>query len=348
MDACAQTRARREPSLSTILEHPDGRVELSDGRDGLTRIVVPANERSTFSGATGCDTSYPRELIELVLRAKGPSHLCDEIRRDEDPDYVRAILELGTLAYSPAEWFAGKRMLDFGCGSGASTVILSRLFPESEIVGIDMEGDLLELARARARHYGMAKLSFLASPGPEELPRDLGHFDAVFFNALYEHLLPSERDLLLPVIWKLLLPGGLLFLTETPNRAFPIERHTTGLPLLNYLPRSVVLAIARRHSDRVARNESWESLLRRGIRGGRVGTILRQLGRGAAGRPELLAPAELACADRIDLWLLLSQRMSGGGPPGAKKRILAAGLKLLKRLSGVELLPELSLAIRKS
>ena len=107
--------------MRTTLEHPDGRVELSAGEDGRTRIRVPAGDRAAFVAERNCETAYPRELIEFILRVKGPSHLCDEILRDEAPDYVQAILELGTLSYLPAEWFADKRILDFGCGSGAST-----------------------------------------------------------------------------------------------------------------------------------------------------------------------------------------------------------------------------------
>ncbi len=332
--------------MGEILEHPSGNVEIEQRPAGRVGIRVLASESGSFVAERVCETSYPTELIQLILDVKGPSHLCDEILRDESPDYVRAILELGTLSYLPAEWFAGKRLLDFGCGSGASTSILARLFPESEIVGIDMEEDLLGIARARADYYDSKSLSFLTSPDPEALPEGIGMFDVVFFNALYEHLLPRERELLLPMLWRTLSPGGVLIVTETPNRTFPIERHTTGLPLLNYLPKEMVLPIARRFSDRVGANESWESLLRRGIRGGRAGKILSQL-RGAGGRPELLAPRERGCTDRIDLWLQLSLRMAGASAPSSKKRLMVRGLKLLKALSSVELLPELSLAIRK-
>jgi hypothetical protein len=40
---------------------------------------------------------YPHELIEHVLRVKGPGSLCDELRRDEDPSYVEADLRDGIL-----------------------------------------------------------------------------------------------------------------------------------------------------------------------------------------------------------------------------------------------------------
>jgi ubiquinone/menaquinone biosynthesis C-methylase UbiE len=333
--------------LNATLDHREGRVELQELGAGRTRIRVSPGGSATFVAERACDTAYPRELIELILRVKGPGHLCDEIMRDEAPDYVQALLEFGTLAYLPADWFAGKRILDFGCGSGASTVILARMFGRSDIVGVDMEGELLDVARARAEYYGLERLRFLASPDPESLPAELGSFDAVFFNALYEHLLPRERELLTPMIWRALEPGGVLLLTETPNRRFPVERHTTGMPLLNYLPRQVVLPIARRFSDRVGASESWDSLLRRGIRGGSVGTILRALKSDGGGRPELLAPSLLGCRDRIDLWQQLSQRMAGGGAPGVRKRLLVNALKAFKGITGVELLPELSLAFRK-
>jgi len=43
-----------------------------------------------------------------------------------------------------------------------------------------------------------------------------------------EHLLPEERQTYLRRFWESLMPGGILIITETPNRVWPIEGHTTG------------------------------------------------------------------------------------------------------------------------
>jgi hypothetical protein len=62
-----------------------------------------------------------------------------------------------------------------------------------------------------------------------------------------------------------------------------VETHTTGLPLLNYLPRSLVHALIRRRPGHL-RLADWSTLLRAGIRGGTVGEIMghiRSVDRGA-------------------------------------------------------------------
>ena len=83
-----------------------------------------------------------------------------------------------------------------------------------------------------------------------------------------EHLVPNQRPTVMPLLWSTLKPGGILFIDETPNRHFFVETHTTRLPLWNYLPAGTALRLARRLSKRVDRDEPWEKLLRRGIRGG--------------------------------------------------------------------------------
>jgi cyclopropane fatty-acyl-phospholipid synthase-like methyltransferase len=66
---------------------------------------------------------------------------------DEDPAYIAAT---ASLSYVPAQAFTGKRLLDFGCGAAASSVVVARLLPDVEIVGVDLDEDLLEAARLRA------------------------------------------------------------------------------------------------------------------------------------------------------------------------------------------------------
>lgn len=58
--------------------------------------------------------------------------------------------------------------------------------------------EFIEIARARAQHYGLGNVEALQSPDPERLPEGIGEFDFVNLGAVYEHLLPAERRRLLP------------------------------------------------------------------------------------------------------------------------------------------------------
>jgi 2-polyprenyl-3-methyl-5-hydroxy-6-metoxy-1,4-benzoquinol methylase len=304
---------------------------LDDGRHRID-IEAPAG----FAGASlAWTTRYPRELIHQIHAVKG-LYLCDEIMREEDPGYVERAIRHEVLGYVDAAEFAGKRVLDFGCGAGASTLVLGRLLPPCEIVGIELQERLLRLARLRAALLGRTCSRFLLSPSGTSLPDGIGAFDYIVLSAVFEHLLPGERSELLPGLWQRLNPGGVLFINQTPHRWAPVEMHTTGLPLINYLPDRLALRAAQL-SRRIKRGEDWASLLRAGIRGGTIGEILGLLG----GRAALLEPKRRV-GDRIDLWYGKLSRRHAWLKKGAW-----AALKLLKPFGGACLVPELTLAIRK-
>jgi SAM-dependent methyltransferase len=328
--------------MTVILRHPEGVVSVEERANGRRRLtIVPSNDE-LFVPRGECETTYPMALIELILGVKGPAYLCDEILRDEDPGYVQEELERDLLAYFDRRDFDGKRILDFGCGSGASTVVLARMFPSAEVVGVDLFEDLLSVARARMAHYGLDNLRLLQSPEGTQLPDALGRFSFVILSAVYEHLLPGERRTIMPKLWASVASGGYLFINQTPNRLFPIEHHTTGLPLLNYLPRSLARVAALRLSRRTSGNESWETLLRRGIRGGTEGEIMDLLSDVDAS-PVLIEPRADGIRDRIDLWYAaLSPRRLR-----RTKQSLRVLLKLIHHVSGYALVPNLSLAILK-
>lgn len=302
--------------------------------------VVPDNQ-NIFLPKRECITAYPIELIELILKIKGPYGLCDEIQRDERADYVQISLRYDLLAYVDKTAFEGKRILDFGCGSGASTAILGRMFPHSQIVGLEMNAALLEIAQARASHYQMTYVTFQNSADPSCMPDGLGEFDFILLSAVFEHLLPQERHSLVPKLWTLLKPGGTVFINQTPYRYFPVETHTTGLPLINYFPDQLAHLYATRFSKRNLEKADWPELLRRGIRGGSVREIMNILAACPQGAV-LLEPSYLGIKDRVDLWYVKIDRSKY---PKIKE-LYALFARLLYSV-GISMLPHISIAIKK-
>jgi len=329
--------------VSTTLRHPDGLVHIEQPKTGKNKISIELLNKKVFMPRSTCETSYPVDLIERILNVKGIGYLCDEIMRDEDPMYVEHSLKYDMLSYVDQDSLDKKRILDFGCGSGASTMVLARMFPNSEMVGVELEYQLLSIAKMRAKYYEFDNVSFIWSPTADDLPSELGDFDYAVLSAVYEHLLTNERQNLLPKIWSRLKPGGVLFINQTPYRYFPIESHTTGLPLINYLPYKAALYLATRFSKRVSPGDDWETLLRRGIRGGTERQIMKIL-RATSYEPVLLEPDRPGIKDRIDLWYGLS----GTTRLAILKKFLMYLLKTFKFISGITVTPLLSLAIRKS
>lgn len=330
--------------MTVILNHSDARVHIEELDAGKKIIKVEGLRDNLFIPVKTCKTKYPVALIEKILDLKGPAWLCDEILRDESPDYVQKNLKYDLLSYLEEAEFKDKRLLDFGCGSGASTMILARIFPYTKILGIELEEDLLSIARARADYYGYKNVDLKISPNPGKFPTNIGPFDYVVLSAVYEHLLPEERKILLPQIWSSIKTGGILFLNQTPFRYFPIEIHTTGgLPFINYLPDHMAHFYARFFSRRKLKNVSWEELLRKGIRGGGIREIFRILIR-CSEKPVLLNPCRFGLKDRIDLWEIKSGRIKFK----LFEKIVVYSARVLKAISGVTFLPHLSLAIKKS
>lgn len=329
--------------MSCEIKHLDGNVHIWPSENGRNRIIVSLCDKTRFSPCLEWETQYPIDLVKKILEVKGPAYLCNEIMRDEQPSNVENELKNDLFCYCARNEFLGKRILDFGCGAGASSVIMSRLLPESRIVGIDLDPRLLDIANARREYYRSNNIEFLLSPSPEQLPDDIGTFDFVVLSAVYEHLLPIERKKVIAQIWDLLTTNGVLFIDQTPYRYWPIENHTTSLPLINYLPDTLAFFMARNLSRRISPDMTWEDLLRAGIRGGSLYEILGELRKIGRGRPVLLEPTCLNGKGLIELWYTNS----------CQKRFNRAKLwtmhvlKMIRAISGMSFTPTLALAIRK-
>jgi len=326
------------PAAKTIFEHHDGVVEVQSTPAGnhikckpKAGVVCPRRE---------CVTAYPLDIIEQALAIKGVSDVCDELLREEDPAYIEQSFRWDLLSFVAPEDFAGTRILDFGSGSGSSSLTLARMFPDvSEIIGTDLSERFINFARRRSQFRGLShKMTFQASPDPNQLPATLGLFDFVILSAVFEHLLPAERTTVMPLVWRHVKPGGILFLDQTPNRWFPVEHHTTNLPLLNYLPDALAWRYAHL-SPSTPKGTTWQTMLRRGIRGGTVGEIMSLLGSDA----ELLRPSRLGCNDHVDLWY----KLSAGARDMAVKKAMKLVFKAIEGLTGVLTVPYISLAIRR-
>ena len=328
--------------MATI-SHADGEVTLQELPDGRQRVQVRLTNPHIFMRQNEFTTAMPTAIIERIVATRGPGSVCDELMRDEDPRYLEQKFRHAMLSFVPPDFFVGKRLLDFGCGWGASSMVLSRMFPQTEIVGVDLLPESLEVARLRSAHYSATNVTFLQSPAGSVLPPRIGRFDAIVLSAVYEHLLPDERGPLLTALWDHLAPGGVLFINETPHRYFPIETHTTLLPLLNYLPDRLTHALARRFSRKHPCRETWPTLLRMGIRGGTQRDIVRRLD--PQRRPHRVLPIITpGINDEIDLWY---QSMSPMISPLAKQATYRS-LKMLGVCTGICLTTTITMAIEKS
>jgi SAM-dependent methyltransferase len=106
-------------------------------------------------------------------------------RRQERLD--RQIAPHGERALAAAEPRAGERVLDVGCGCGATTLALARRVEASGFAtGLDLSGPMLERARQRAAEAGLDNVAFReedAQTARLDEPADLvfSRFGVMFF-----------------------------------------------------------------------------------------------------------------------------------------------------------------------
>jgi hypothetical protein len=161
-------------------------------------------------------------------------------------------------------------------------------------------------------------------------------------SAVYEHLLPEERKAVMRLVWSVINLQRYLFLDQTPNRAFPLELYSTFLLFINYMPRSLALIYARAFSNKINPEDSWGQLLREGIRGATVTEIVSNL-KSFGAKFELLKPSRNGLKDRIDLFYSKTD-LSRHTMLKKSARVV---LKSLRMLTGIELITDLTLALRK-
>lgn len=220
------------------------------------------------------ETHFGMEFLECLGAVGGAEYFKDEINRSEEPPYI---LEPMREALCPLVNLGGGTVMDFGCGGGGSSVCLCRLGAR-EVHGVEIDAGLARLARLRARDCGFEDaITVHHFERTDRLPFDDGAFDVVVCNAVLEHIHPRERGTHLREVWRTLAKGGLLFVFETPNRLWPIDGHTTGLPFVPYMPVRLARRYAILFSRRVGPRDSVEDLIARGIRGVTFWEIERRL-----------------------------------------------------------------------
>lgn len=142
-----------------------------------------------------------------------------------------------------ARRLAGARVLEIGCGTGCSTVALAE--QGAQVVAVDIDEPAMAVARQRCQVYGL-EAEFVACSAAEVGTRLSGRiFDFIIFWACLEHLTIAERLASMAATWRMLPPGGLWCVTDTPNRLWFYDDHTSLLPFFMWLPDRLAMQYAQ-------------------------------------------------------------------------------------------------------
>lgn len=105
-------------------------------------------------------------------------------------------------------------VVDVGCGSGYSLPKLAQRFAPRDLVGVDIDPQMLEVARGEAARAG-ANVRLLESSSTR-MPLADGSVDLLFCHQTFHHLV--EQEAALAEFLRVLKPGGLLLFAESTRR----------------------------------------------------------------------------------------------------------------------------------
>jgi ubiquinone/menaquinone biosynthesis C-methylase UbiE len=108
--------------------------------------------------------------------------------------------------------FEAGRIIDVGCGSGATAIVLAQSFPKSEVVGIDLSEPLLRLATQAAQAAGLSDRVRFELGDVEHTAYEEDSFDVVL-NLNMVHIIEHPVRML-DEIERILVPGGALFIVD--------------------------------------------------------------------------------------------------------------------------------------
>ena len=250
-------------------------IEVTDRGDRRHVRILRPQKGSSYSNVSEFDTAWPAEMLRRLADLKGDWFL-DSYQRFEHPNYIQKQIDVVLELYGIK--LAGTPVLDFGCGFGASSYCMIKR-GATDILAADLEKSNTDFAADFARAMGFADRVAIRHGDvvPELQPNSFG---VIWLQAVMEHLLPSERQSYLKRFWQALRPGGHLIITETPNRVWPVEGHTTrGTWWIPWMSHQKVFR-RMRTQERYA-SYSDEDFYRCGIIGSSYREILDCLGRPA-------------------------------------------------------------------
>jgi ubiquinone/menaquinone biosynthesis C-methylase UbiE len=114
----------------------------------------------------------------------------------------------------------GQHTLDIGCGTGTLAVMAKAARPDVEVVGLDADHEILDLARSKARAAGV-EVRFDHGLSTQ-LPYKDDSFDRVVSTLFFHHLTGPDKRLTAAEIARVLRPGGELHVGDWGRPADPL------------------------------------------------------------------------------------------------------------------------------
>jgi ubiquinone/menaquinone biosynthesis C-methylase UbiE len=187
--------------------------------------------------------SADRERLELLARTRRPTTV--------------ELLRVAGLR-------KGTRCLDLGCGVGAVTREIADLTGETgSVVGVDMDDEILAIARETAHERGLSNVEFRSTNVNDW--DEPSSYDFVYSRFLLQHL--SRPVDLLRRMWRAVRPGGVLAVEDADFDGLFWEPNNDGF---DFYKTMYARALTQRGGDPVAGRRLYRHFLNAGIAGAQL------------------------------------------------------------------------------
>ncbi len=104
------------------------------------------------------------------------------------------------------------KVLDAGCGTGSIATELKKKYPDIDLYGIDIDEDMLLIAKAKIKK--MASKIKLKKASIDKLPFPNNYFDAVYSSLVFHHLPGEIKPKAISEIYRVLKKNGKFFISD--------------------------------------------------------------------------------------------------------------------------------------
>lgn len=208
----SQSKTLFEQFLAPIFSH------LID-RDALVRLSKAIDWETGVAAFTNPQVVYPNYYKTSNFHGIQNGYLSKDAALTYDP-ITQYVLPPGEswVRESLVKAIQGepRRILDLGCGTGTTTLMLKQRFPEAEVIGLDLSPQMLVMAEYKA-HAAQLDLAFRhGNAMATGLPS--ASFDVVCATLLFHETPPAVAKTILAEGFRLLTPGGQLLVLDGNQR----------------------------------------------------------------------------------------------------------------------------------
>jgi ubiquinone/menaquinone biosynthesis C-methylase UbiE len=133
----------------------------------------------------------------------------------------------------------GQRLLDVGCGTGSLLVIAKKMYPMIDMIGVDIDQKILEIAKHKSRIQKL-EINFVLS-GSENMRFAKETFDVVVSSLVFHHLPTNIKIVTLTEIYRILKPNGKFLLVDFGNKNNLLMKIYLYIATILHIPEALTL-----------------------------------------------------------------------------------------------------------